>query len=232
MAEDEQRRFTHWDASSVQAPPGKWSERRRLAAAMRRVIASLVRSDAPESELRAAADRLEEYAAHLATHPRNPRYEGFAESSPAGDIAAFFDQSPIIGRANPIAPPLELSAAPDRSRVFGRVRFGPPYEGPPGCVHGGWIAAAFDELLGFAQSLAGTPGMTGTLSVRYLRPTPLETELHFEAWVERVEGRKRFTRGWLRAGDAQTAEAEGLFVTVDFEKMRGLLEARARRGLG
>jgi len=221
--------FTHWDASAVEAAEGAWAERRRLADAMRRVIELLVRSDAPEAELRVAADRLEDYARHLETHPRNPRYEGFAESSPAGDVGAFFDQSPIIGRANPLAPPLSLEAVGDGTRVRGHARFGAPYEGPPGCVHGGWVAAAFDEVLGFAQSLTGTPGMTGTLTIRYRRPTPLETDLHFEARVERSEGRKRFVQGTVTAAGQLTAEAEGIFVAIDPARFRDLLEERARR---
>ena len=43
------------------------------------------------------------------------------------------------------------------------------------------VAAAFDEVLGFVQSLSGRPGMTGTLTVRYRKPTPLHTELRFDA---------------------------------------------------
>jgi hypothetical protein len=44
------------------------------------------------------------------------------------------------------------------------VTFGSAYEGPPGCVHGGYVAAAFDEMLGFVQSLGGNPGMTARLT--------------------------------------------------------------------
>mgnify|MGYP006303230097 CR=1 FL=1 len=111
----------------------------------------------------------------------------------------------------------------------GHARFGPAYEGPPGCVHGGWVAAAFDEVLGFAQSLTGIPGMTGTLTVIYRRPTPLETDLRFEARVERTEGRKRFVRGTVTGGGELTAEAEGIFIAIDPERFRNLLEERARR---
>ena len=39
------------------------------------------------------------------------------------------------------------------------MTFGSAYEGPPGCVHGGFVAAAFDEVLGFVQSLGGQPGL-------------------------------------------------------------------------
>lgn len=220
---------THWDASAMEATGGKWAERRRLAEAMREVIRLLVRSDAPEEELRIAADRLEEYAAHLRSHPKNPRYEGFAEASPSGDVAAFFDQSPVIGQANPLAPPLSLRATDEGMRVVGDVHFTSPYEGAPGCVHGGWVAAAFDEALGFAQSLSASPGMTGTLIVRYRKPTPLNSDLRIEAWVDRVEGRKVFASGTLHAGDILAAEAEGIFVSIDPGKFQRLLEARAER---
>ncbi|MEE8581518.1 MAG: PaaI family thioesterase [Myxococcota bacterium] len=223
------RRFTHWDASSMEATSGAWVERRRLAAAMRVVIERLVVSDAPEQELRRAADALESYADQLATHPKNVRYESWAETSPSGDVAGFFDQSPLIGRANPLSPPIVLEALPTENKVRGHVVFGSAYEGPPGCVHGGFVAAAFDEVLGFANSISGNPGMTAELTVRYRKPTPLHSELRFEAELLRVEGRKNFTAGRVLSGDLVTAEAEGLFIAVDRQKFKALYEARQRR---
>jgi acyl-coenzyme A thioesterase PaaI-like protein len=223
----EEKRVTHWNASEMEAG-GAWGEKRRLAAAMRVVIERLMTSDAPEDELRAAADALERYAERLARHPRADRYFGFAESANAGNVLAFFDQSPIIGRANPIAPPVVMRAEDGRV-VVGTARFGSAYEGPPGCVHGGWVAAAFDELLGFAQSLTGQGGMTGTLTVRYRKPTPLHTELRLAARVDRVEGRKIFASGEIHAGEVRTAEAEGIFISVDRARFLALEEARQRR---
>ena len=80
------------------------------------------------------------------------------------------------------------------------------------------------------QSTTGQPGMTGTLTIRYRKPTPLDTDLRFEATVQRVEGRKIFAEGRLYAGDVLTAEAEGVFIAVDLTKMLMLVEAqRARR---
>jgi acyl-coenzyme A thioesterase PaaI-like protein len=142
-------------------------------------------------------------------------------------VLAFFDQSPIIGRANPIAPPVAMRE--EAGRVVGTVRFGSAYEGPPGCVHGGWVAAAFDELLGFAQSLTGQGGMTGTLTIRYRKPTPLHTELRLAARVDRVEGRKIFASGEIHAGELLTAEAEGIFISVDRARFLALEEARQKR---
>jgi len=215
-----------WDTSKED--PEKWAQKRRLAAAMRLVIERLMPSDAPESELRLAADRLEEYAEALSAHPRLRYVHGFAESANAGDVAAFFDQSPMIGLANPLAPPVWIAKTGERT-AEGRVTFGSAYEGPPGSVHGGFVAAAFDEVLGFVQSLSGRPGMTGTLIVRYRRPTPLHRELRFDAEFVGSEGRKLFTEARVYAGESLCAEAEAVFVSIDRERFAELEVQRAHR---
>ncbi len=217
---------SHWEAAEMEAT-GAWAEKRRLATAMRVVIERLTTSDAPEDELRLAAEGLERYAERLATHPQLARYVGFAESANAGNAAAFFDQSPIIGLANPIAPPVSMRAVGDE--VVGSALFGSAYEGPPGSVHGGWVAAAMDELLGFAQSMGGQPGMTGTLTIRYRNPTPLHTELRLVARVDGVERRKTFASGEIHAGDVLCAEAEGIFVSVGPERFQRLVAERQER---
>lgn len=187
-----------------------------MAVAMRRVIDRLVQVAAPEDDLRAAADALERYADRLAGYPVSRIYEGFAETANAGDTHAFFDHSPLIGLANPLAPPIKVVVVD--AKVIGHVNFGVAYEGPPGHVHGGFLAAAFDEVLGMAQSLTGNPGMTATLTIRYRRPTPLLADLRFEARVDRVEGRKIFTTGTVSANEVITAEAQGLFIAVGHER--------------
>jgi acyl-coenzyme A thioesterase PaaI-like protein len=198
--------------------PGIWAERRRLASAMRDVVEHLVTSEAPQEELRTAADALERYADRLRSHPTRSSWEGyFREAANAGDVSEFFDFSPLMGLSNPIAPPIELWVEDDRVR--GRGVFGTAYEGPPGHVHGGYIAAAFDEVLGYAQSLTGSPGMTGRLVVHYRRPTPLHTDLRFEGLVLRAEGRKILTEGRLYAGEVLCAESEGLFIRVPEDRM-------------
>ena len=194
---------------------------------MRLVIERLVKSDAPEAELSAAAEALERYAERLETHPLLTRYEGFAETANAGDVGAFFDQSPLIGLSNPLAPPIRLRV--QDGSVIGAVVFGTAYEGPPGCVHGGFVAAAFDEVLGFAQSLTGNPGMTGTLTTRYRKPTPLHVELTFRAKVDRVDGRKIFASGTLHAGEKLCADAEGIFISFLGERFQALLAKRRER---
>ncbi len=225
---DKTPKYPHW-LSTMQEAKGAWAERRRLAKAMRAVIDRLVVSDAPEDELRRAADALERYAERLATHPQRLVPAGFAETANSGDVTALFDYSPLIGLSNPMAPPVELRI--DGETVRGRVRFGAAYEGPPGHVHGGLIAATFDEVLGFAQSMTGHPGMTGTLTVRYRKPTPLHAAIDLEGRVSRVDGRKIFTEGRMLVGGTLTADAEGVFISVDFAKMAELIAA-TRGGSG
>lgn len=200
---------------------------RRMGDSVRHLIERLTATMAPMEALDEAADAIDEVCRRLAAYPGGRVPEGFAEAANSGDPHAFFDNSPQIGRANPLAPPIAVHVEGDL--VVGAVVFGSAYEGPPGCVHGGHVAAAFDEVLGMAQSLTGQPGMTGTLTVRYRRPTPLFTDLRFEARVERVEGRKIFTVGRSFSGDELTAEADAVFVRIDFERIAELYDKRRRR---
>lgn len=208
-------------------PEGRRLQAHRLAAELRRIIQLLVLVDAPEESLAAAADVARAFADQLSGLDSRRWYEGFAEAANAGSPSAFFDHSPFIGLSNPLSPPISLTVVhgdDGSSWVDGRAVFGAAYEGPPGSVHGGFVAAAFDEVLGFGQSLAGSHGMTGTLTVRYRKPTPLNTELAFKAQVDKVEGRKTFVSGTCRAGDLLTAEADGIFISVDFERLAALMD--------
>jgi acyl-coenzyme A thioesterase PaaI-like protein len=117
---------------------------------------------------------------------------------------------------HPAAPPLAWDVRDGRFVAHGTL--GLAFEGPPGYVHGGWVALLFDEALGVANVAGGHPGMTGRLSVRYRRPTPLQTELRLEAWTVGRQGRRITTVGTLHAGDTLCAEAEGLFVDIGAER--------------
>lgn len=227
MSEDEKTVRWPYVRAQHEEAGGLWAEKRRLAAAMRRVIEHLVVTDAPPEQLARAADRLSAFAEMLGEYPRSSSFPGFGEAANAGDVHAFFDQSPVIGLSNPLAPPLWLLLEDDRVR--GRAIFGSAYEGPPGHVHGGFVAAAFDEVLGFAQSITGNAGMTGTLTVRYRRPTPLHRELIFDAGVDKVEGRKIFASATISADGEVTAEAEGIFISLTAERFD---EMMARKNAG
>jgi acyl-coenzyme A thioesterase PaaI-like protein len=201
--------------------------RRRLAAATRLVVERLVASGAPGDMLERASEQMEAFAETLGGYPYGRTYEGYAEPANAPKPEEFFDHSPLSGRANPIAPYMTMEVVD--GVVHGRVRFGAAYEGPPGCVHGGFVAAVHDEILGMANSTSGRPGMTGTLTVKYRKPTPLGVELRLEATLDRVDGRKQFCSSKLYAGDVLCNDAEGIFVTIGFERFKELLDQRDER---
>jgi acyl-coenzyme A thioesterase PaaI-like protein len=226
MEDGPERPWSRHSWRPTEAPPeGQREAYVRLANAIRETVALLMESDAPADELLAAAERAEHFNERLSRGPKGRPLWGYAEASTSGNPRAFYDSSPLSGPANPLAPPLEMEV--NGAEIVGRVTFGVAYEGPPGHVHGGVVAAAFDELLGYVQSTTGHPGMTGTLMVRYRRPTPLNVELRLRGSVERVEGRKIITRGTLHHGEALCAEAEAVFVSVERERFERLAEQYA-----
>jgi len=209
-------------------PTAEAVAKREVAAQLRGLADAIGASGASAQQMREVAEQLSAQCAILATTAPAP--EPGSPDTPASIVGMedFRDRSPMTGLANPIAPPISLAVDLESERVVGEMKFGSAYEGAPGIVHGGFVAAAFDEVLGFVQSLGGSPGMTGTLTVRYQAPTPLPVELVLEAELSRSEGRKIFTEGRIRAGDVITATAQGLFISVDRSRMEALAKARDR----
>ncbi len=201
----------------------------RIGTATRRIVNAVVSSKAPSEELEQIASQIEAAADLIEVHPSGRDYEGFAEAANAGDASGFLDFSPISGLSNPIAPPIALSLELDEDGeqiVVGRVNYSLAYEGPPGSVHGGILAGAFDEVLGLAQSMSGSPGMTARLTINYRKPTPWGQPLRFEAKIVRRDGRKIYTEGRCYVGDVLTAQADALFITVDMSKLIDLAVLR------
>ena len=183
----------------------------RLAEQMRRIIARLAVVRPPAAELERAADAAEAFADRLDALPQRTRSWEISEAGLLPrDFVAF---SPVSGRSNPMSPPVMLQveegAEDGQVVITGEVTFGPAYEGPPGHVHGGWVAAMFDEALGFAQL---APGFTAYLHVNYRKPTPLNAKLDIKAWVDSVDGRKRMVKGECHLDGTLLSDAEGLFI--------------------
>jgi hypothetical protein len=118
----------------------------------------------------------------------------------------------VIGLRNPIAPPLIIHHDAEGTRCWSEFTLTGAYEGPPGLVHGGVCALVLDHVLGEAASEGLTkPLFTGTITVRFVRGTPLG-RLRAEAAVERTEGIKSFVSGHLSDAEGITADAEGIFI--------------------
>ena len=167
--------------------------------------------------------------------PRRARWydaDGDALSLSPESRSAYLDQSPIRGRLNPVAPPLSIhvtSGSDGSQRIEGRARLGIAYEGPPHGVHGGWVAALFDDVLGATQGLSGGGAVTAKLTVRYRAVTPIDEDLRLEGWIDRETQRRIVARARCYAGDTLTADAEGIFVRVDFNEIQAYMQKRRKR---
>ncbi|MEE8166310.1 MAG: PaaI family thioesterase [Myxococcota bacterium] len=202
-----------------------WPAKRRLASALRKLIGEMCPTGASEDEILQAAEWTEDCAERFAAAPRaadDPLHSGGPRISGMHD---FLDRGPLTGLSNPIAPGLKTETDSDARSACGFLTFGNAYEGAPGIVHGGFVAAALDELLGMVAAMSGTVAMTGEFTVRYLKPTPINVPLRIEARLDRCSGRRVFTSAEIFAGQTRTAECTGLFIAVGGEKFEELERA-------
>jgi acyl-coenzyme A thioesterase PaaI-like protein len=195
--------------------------RARLAAALRLLIALTVSGSLDDDDAaRDATAAIEALTSRLASAT-----DGAPQQS-GTDRAKYeiFTESPVSGLFNALAPYMNIEAVDGRESGFrevrGAVNFSSAYEGPPNFVHGGMIAATLDEALGMANYVAGMGAMTGTLTVRYSKPTPLNTDLRVEARCLGREDRKIRSWAGIYRDDVLTAEAEGLFIQVSADRYK------------
>jgi len=215
-------------AAAEQTRPVATPEREALAHAVRDLIAETVRTRAPTAALGAAADdvagligRMRAAAEANAGAPEErfgERAGSPAESGPT--MADFMPYDVIIGRCNPLAPPVTIEFDPPTA--IGRVVFGAQYAGAPGCVHGAAIAGVFDVVLTAANVLSDAAGPTRSLTVRYRRPTLLDVESVFCATVTSTDGTRTTSVGQLLQGGVVVAEAEGEFAVMDRSRIAAM----------
>jgi acyl-coenzyme A thioesterase PaaI-like protein len=199
----------NWDLAN---PPeeGARAAKHRLVNEVKRLIdavALLDVSDDDAAAVEAITARVTDAADAVAARPSHAA-TGLAMAH--GPTHALAERSPFAGRANPLAAPMTITVDGDITRAT--ATYSAAYEGPPNTLHGGFVAAAFDDLLGVAQMASGQAGFTGTLTVRMRKPTPLHVPITYEAGVERVSGRKIVCWGRSTANNELVAEAECLFV--------------------
>ncbi|MDL9937843.1 PaaI family thioesterase [Gordonia sp. ABSL1-1] len=185
-------------------------ERRRavyapLADSVRELIDAVIRTEVPDELIDDARRRI----ADVVTDLRAAQIDGPYGNRFTPDGAGMPWGNAVIGVRNAIAPPLVTEKVGDGVRA--EFTLGAAYEGPGGHVHGGVCAMILDHILGEGASVDGVPAYTGTITVRYLRPTPLG-DLVCQSWVTERGGRKKIVRGTLSDADGITAEAEGIFI--------------------
>ncbi|KLI89686.1 hypothetical protein AA310_15440 [Arthrobacter sp. YC-RL1] len=179
------------------------------AGQVRELLDAMVRLDVRTPAAPELVERLDEVLGLL-------RGEIAPESAMVPDLfkdrkGDYMDRSPVSGVLNPIAPPVSLRMDGENG-VRTSTRLGLPYQGPPGRVHGGWVATLLDHLMGFAAGTVDQWIFTRSLTVDYDHAVPLFEELELTAWVEEIDGRKIWVRGQIEAGGKVVAQARGLWL--------------------
>jgi uncharacterized protein (TIGR00369 family) len=177
-----------------------------LTQSVRRLIDVSIRTLADESIVASAVDKIDCATAELGSDSLSDSF-GVQQSS---DGRAMAWGNVVMGIRNPVAPPIVVHHEADGS-VWAEFTLGACFEGPAGHVHGGVCAMLLDHVLGATAHKPGSPAVTGTLTVRYLRGTRLGRPLRAAARIDRVEGSKTFASGHLADSDGVTVQAEGVF---------------------
>jgi uncharacterized protein (TIGR00369 family) len=123
------------------------------------------------------------------------------------------------GPANPRGMHLQFETDRDRQRIVGRFRLGPDFQGGHGFIHGGIIATVLDEVMSKVSRFSDVRTVTAELNVEYLKPVPVDQEVHVEGFQVRREGRQLYHQGEIRdAAGVLLARGRGRFVVIDPER--------------
>jgi acyl-coenzyme A thioesterase PaaI-like protein len=186
-----------------------------LTQSVRRLIEAGIRTGVDDDTLRAARAAIDAVSETLESRVRDGLPTRLADTGRPVVLA-----NPVVGLRNAVAPPLVIEQHAD-GRCHSEFTLGAPYEGPPGWVHGGICALVLDQILGEVASDGMTkPLFTGTITLKYLRGTPLG-ELRAEAWIDRVDGVKTYARGELRDAEGVTVQADGVFIRPGWAREAG-----------
>jgi uncharacterized protein (TIGR00369 family) len=181
-----------------------------LGAALRQLVDAAVRTEVPVEELAAVEEVVRAVAARLRADQRELTRIATVDDPEVGERW----YNPVYGPGSPLAPPLVVTESAN-GRVTGEVTLGKAYEGPPGLVHGGFIATLLDHALARSARSTGHGGLTAQLTVRYRRPVPLGVPLVVSAELQTVEGRRATATARVTAADdPDTVLAEGEAVLV------------------
>lgn len=177
-----------------------------LAAAVRELIDATIRTTVDDEDVVAAIAEVQATTRRL----RSSQLPGAAGVRFNHEGRSWGWGNAVVGLRNPLAPPLDIVHDPS-GLASADFFLGAAYEGPPGLVHGGISALLMDQVMGETASQFTRVTMTGTLTLRYLRGTPLGA-LRIEARIDREEGRKVIVVAHIGDADGPCVEAEGIFV--------------------
>lgn len=179
-----------------------------MAGLLRSIADRMATVDPTGDDWGAVADRLGAVEASFgaSTEERSRFARGFGRGEP----------HPVADATSPVYPPMDVTW--EDPLLVARTSFGAAWEGPPGLVHGGYLAAGFDMVLSAMAHRVLEHSVTRRLQVRYLKPTFLGATLRYEVEAGAVDGRLLELRGRLYADDRVTMRASAQFAHVDVDR--------------
>ena len=122
----------------------------------------------------------------------------------------------VCGVENPLGLGLEFYESKD-DRATAEVLLPESYQGYPGIVHGGIVAAMLDEIAGRAAMIHDHTHfrLTARLDIRYRLPVPIGEPLRLLGWVVEDRGRLVSAHAEITLADGRVAaEAEALLADL------------------
>lgn len=110
------------------------------------------------------------------------------------------------GQRNPVG--LKLDFQFISQQFVAKTVISENYQSYQGIVHGGIITTMLDEAMGGYLFKKGEPAVTGSLEVRYRKPTPVGEPLVIRGWEEMRRGKIVKMRSSITLADGSVA-AEG-----------------------
>jgi acyl-coenzyme A thioesterase PaaI-like protein len=202
------------------------------AAALRDLVHAFAAHDPGDEELRAIASTATSLTKQLdGAAPRDRMAliraavaSGVDPAFPAMTSGSGFSDRAVGGATNPTS--VDVDVRFEGEEVIATVVLRDAFEGAPGRAHGGIVAAAFDDVTGFVIGLLHEPAFTGELTVRYVKPVPVNKPLEMRARLRGRERRKLFIEAEARDGDELVATCKAIYITVDPTRFAGAPDPR------
>jgi acyl-coenzyme A thioesterase PaaI-like protein len=206
--------------------------RAEAAGALRDLVHAFAAHDPDDEQLRAIASGAESLTSQLdGAAPRDRMAliraavaAGVDPAFPAMTAGSGFSDRAVGGATNPTS--VDVDVRFEAEEVIATVVLRSAFEGAPGRAHGGIVAAAFDDVTGFVIGLLHEPAFTGELTVRYLKPVPVNKPLEMRARLRGRERRKLFIEAEAHDGDELVATCKAIYITVDPTRFAGAPDPR------
>ncbi len=202
------------------------------AAALRNLIHAFAAHDADDDALGTIASTATTLTTQLDSAPPRDRMALMRAAIAAGTEPAFpemtagsgFSDRAVGGATNPTSVDVDIRF--EGEEVIATVVLRRAFEGAPGRAHGGIVAAAFDDVTGFVIGLLHEPAFTGELTVRYVKPVPVDEPLVMRARLRGRERRKLFIEAECHHRDELVATCKAIYITVDPTRFAGAPDPR------